>query len=389
MTFGLWTSTEVTQLLRRCCMQCGQEHPAGMLCRHIHEAHLSGHRFVEFYFETLVPAISKILHSDFQCDLCSQVFNLPPDATQPALSEPRAVLVQTHLRGNCPVILQSSILLATALHGGRLGYEWSGPELPGPNQGDLPVFGTAAGPKSEAAAKSESTETTSHRRQEPTRSTRSRSTRGRPTETDAIPPSTGPSSAASRAQLELAAKHRLFHPVFPAGQRGLTPELAGVDTEMASETPPGTGDGTNHPAPTPVPAPSSGPLEPGHEGITEQAGGCPVPPLPGEESHPGGHELAFPALGHGQEAAGDRQEEGHHDAEDVGASDGAGGGISGPGPCGAIPGAGSKQPADGSSMETPAELALQQALRPAGGHDALLGVDGGGNVPEDSHTTTK
>ena len=123
--------------------------------------------------------------------------------------------------------------------------------------------------------------------------------------------------------------------------------------------------------------------------VSEQAGGCPVPPLPGEESHPGGHELAFPALGHGQEAAGDRQEEGHHDAEDVGASDGAGGGISGPGPCGAIPGAGSKQPADGSSMETPAELALQQALRPAGGHDALLGVDGGGNVPEDSHTTTK
>ncbi|CAL1163812.1 unnamed protein product [Cladocopium goreaui] len=93
---------QVTQILRKVCLQCGTEHHAGVLCRHIQEAHLCGHRFVEFYFDTLVPAIAKTLQNDFQCDLCCQVYNLPPDHDSPASLDSRAVLVQIHLHGNCP-----------------------------------------------------------------------------------------------------------------------------------------------------------------------------------------------------------------------------------------------------------------------------------------------
>ena len=383
----LWTNTEVTQLLRRCCMQCGQDQPAGLLCRHIHEAHLSGHRFVEFYIETLVPAIMKTLHSDYKCGLCNQVFNLPPDATQLPSSEPRTILVQTHLKGNCPVVLQSATLLAIALHGGRLGYEWNGPELPGPNPGDLSVPGSTPGSRTEVAAQSEGAETTSNQRHASERPSRSRSTRSRPAEAAAIPPGAGPASATSRAQLELAAKHRLFHSVFSAGQGGLPSEPAGGDSEMASAAPSAADSGADNLASAPMPEPSTGHAEPGDEGVPMQAGGCPVQTVPEEESPHGGHELAFPAMGHGKEDTGGRQKEGHNDAEDVGAPAGIGGGVSRPSTSGSVSGVGDNQPANRGAMETATELALPQGLRPAPSHDPFIRLDGCGDVPEESHPT--
>ena len=385
----LWTNPEVTQILRKVCLQCGTEHHAGVLCRHIQEAHLCGHRFVEFYFDTLVPAIAKTLQNDFQCDLCCQVYNLPPDHDSPASLDSRAVLVQIHLHGNCPVILQSCILLATALHGGRLGYDWHGSELPGTNQGDFSVPTTPAGPESETPAKPTGTQTKTHRRQDQSKSSRSRSHRSRATEVAAVPPGLGAAGAPTRAQSELAAKHRLFHSLLPAGQRGLPTGIASGDTEVASATPSRPGDHPDDVAPTPVPTPPPGLAEQGHQSLPEQTGRSSLPPVPREEPDLGGHELAVPPMGTVQEAAGDRQEEISHHAEDVGTSDGVGRGVPGPGTSGALPGPCDKLPTIDGAMEAATEPPLQQALRPVGGLDALSSVDAGWHHPEDPCTPAK
>ena len=370
----LWSDPEVTKFLSRTCTQCGQDLSAGLLCRHIHEAHMCGHRFVEFYFDTLVPAIAKTLQFDHKCDLCSQIFNLPPDQEPTEPTAPRAVLVQEHLRGNCPVILQSSVLLATALNGGRLGYDWLGSELSSPNQGDFPVPAPAPGHQPEIAPKPESCEATQNRRKDPARTDRSRSGRGRAPEPAAIPPSPRPVSLTTRAQLELAAKHRLFHTVFPAGQRGIDSCPPPGDTEMATAAPAGAGCPNDTAQTTPVPILSPGLADQNNQSVPEQAGRAPVQAVPGKELDPGRHELAVPPLGPDQEAASDRQEEISFHAQDAGALDGAGGGLprSSLGP--EIPGALHQHPTGDSAMEAAAEPEVQQAIRPDDDADPLSGV---------------
>ena len=305
----LWTNSEVTQLLSRACLQCGQEFHAGLLCRHIHEAHLSGHRYVEFYFSTLVPAIAKTLSNDHQCDLCSQFFNLPLDLAPAETQTQRAGLVQIHLSGNCPVILQSCILLATALHGGRLGYDWPGPEHTGPDHGDVPVSPTDAGPELKAPGKSTGPQTAAHRRQESSRPSRSRSQRGNTTEAPAVSSGLGPTGIASRAQLELAAKHRLFHPLLPAGSEGgLIAGTAPGNAEVAPTETPTTGDSADHAETAPLPTFAAGHAEQGHQSLPMQTGGPSLSTLPREEPDLGGHELAISSMGPNQETVGDRQE---------------------------------------------------------------------------------
>ncbi|CAL1169641.1 unnamed protein product [Cladocopium goreaui] len=99
---ALWTNPEALDMLRNACVICGQTHHTGLLNRHLHEAHLTGHQFIDFYCTTLLPLMQAQLSNDFQCDLCLQIFNLPPpDPAQP-VDNSRLELVQTHLRGNCP-----------------------------------------------------------------------------------------------------------------------------------------------------------------------------------------------------------------------------------------------------------------------------------------------
>ena len=253
---------------------------------------------------------------------------------------------------------------------------------PSPDQGDLSVSGPVSGHKSEIATKSESHETTQNRRKDQARPDRSRSSRGRPAETDAVPPSPWTTGPTSRAQLELAAKHRLFHSVFPAGERGLNPCTPPGGTEMATEATPGPGSSPATAPTAPVPVFSPGHADQNHQSVPEQTGGPLVQAMPGEELDPGRHELAIPALGPDQEAAGDRQEKGSLHAQNAGTPDGAGGGLSrsclGP----EISGSLHKHSTDDSAMEAAVEPALQQALRPDADADTLSGMAPGRNHAE-------
>ena len=186
----LWKLPQVRQMLSTACLMCGHAQEPGLICRHFFEAHMCTHQFVEFYMETLLPMMQQELTTDYRCDLCGQIFNLPasdpvnPDATT-------AGQVQTHLQGNCPVLIQASLLLATALNGGRLGDEWLGLEHPATDTGHLLVPGANLRQVPAAATQSEASEGAqdgSYAR----RPRRSRSARNRPGTSPEIPPGPGP-----------------------------------------------------------------------------------------------------------------------------------------------------------------------------------------------------
>ena len=315
---ALWTEPEVMKLLSTACVMCGQEHRTGLLCRHLHEAHSCGHQFAEFYMDTLLPAMTSIMQSDFKCDFCLQIFNLPFDPNGSEERQDRFQLVQTHLQGNCPVFLQASVLLGTALNGGRLGDEWMGCGSMGPNPRDVRPFGTSPGQVPETPGESQSSEATQNSGNTSGKHSRSRSTRTRSTgKHPAVHEGAGAASAQTRAQSELAAKHRLFHTVLPAGQGGSIAWTPSGDTTMATAPTeePGRSDTTAEAAPMPM-APEGAPSE-SNQDLGMQAGRPVAAGVPGKEVGAGRHELAVFQMGQRPEDHGPGQEESCHHAEDA------------------------------------------------------------------------
>ena len=384
----LWTDAEVTMLLSQRCILCGElQHPA-LLCRHLHEAHTCGHTFADFYGSSLLPVIQRTLTSDFRCDLCQQIFNLPPSDDNADTLDSRQALVRTHLCGACPVFLQCTLLLGTALNGGRLGDEWMGRAGPGSNPGNLPVPELSPGHGTQAEVQSQTTEAETHRRTGQGRQNRSRSTRVRVAATTAAPSDPGPTGLTARAQLELAAKHRLFHHVLPGGtDRGLDRTDPG-EPEMARAAEIGQASSGTAPS-TPVPVAPDGPLEPGDQGGGKQAGRTIAQDLHGEKADQRGYELAIPQMGPQPESLDDRLQEGHQHAEDVAALDGPERGFPRTVPGLEIPGPDHVDPADYGPVETAAEPASRSTTRLADGLSTLGHLDAGGNFPQATLDTTQ
>ena len=378
---ALWTQPEALDMLRNACVLCGQTIQTGMLNRHLHEAHLTGHQFVEFYSSTLLPLLHASLSTDYKCDLCLQIFNLP--ITDPDLIDnSRLELVQTHLRGNCPVALQCALILSTILNGGRLGDEWMGREFSCPNPRNIPVLDPPAGQVTQAAAESQAAEESQDGTAPSGRASRSRSARPRSNTASQVPASLGSAGPPSRAQLESDAKHRLFYPVLSARPGKCPPGTADGDSRVATTEAIEPFDHDLNAAPTPVPAPPAGPSQSNDEGFQEQAGGGPVPGLSRSQPDPGGHELALSAMGPDQKEPHCGQEEICADEQDAGAPDGADRGISRPDTGGPIPGPEHQSSTGHSPMEATAESAQQPPLRPDEGTDTLVSVAPGGHLPE-------
>ena len=270
----MWTDAEVKKMLSHACIMCGQAHLPGLLSRHLHESHTCGHQFADFYSDTLLPVFQHMMQSDYQCDFCGQIFNLPCPSDEPDTTAARQQLVQIHLRGNCPVLLQTALLLGTALNGGRLGYEWLGRDGTGRDQRNLSVLSADLRQELEASTQPQGNETTQNRGQG--RPDRSRSTRTRTTEGDpAVPAGPGPTGAATRAQLELAAKYRLFHTVLPAGQGGQSPGHASGNPTLAAASQEEPHGGDQSPQTTPLYVVPEGLADPGHQSLRVQSGGPP------------------------------------------------------------------------------------------------------------------
>ena len=383
----LWTLPQVRQMLSTACLMCGHAQEPGLLCRHFYEAHMCTHQFVEFYMETLMPLVRQELTTDYRCDISGQIFNLPAlDTDGP--DEARSSLVQTHLQGNCPVLIQASLLLATALNGGQVGHEWLGLEHPSADTGHLLVPGTNVRQVTAAATQSETTEMAQDGFTAG-RSGRSRSARSRSNAAPAIPPGLGTTCPTTRSQLELAAKHRLFHTVFPAGQGRLTTGVATGDTEMADATPTVSNTETPNAETAPEPMVPAGHVEQSDQGLSEQAGRASVPSMPGEEPHPGGYELDVSTMGCRPEEVAGGQEKGCLDGQDASAHAGAHRGLQRPDAGGEVPGTGHQHTAADDPLETPVEYEDGQALRPPPHPDSQCGVAAGRHFPQSAFNTTE
>ena len=385
----LWTAQDVLQILSNACTICGQDQHPGELCRHLHEAHVCGHRFVDFYTDTLLQTVTMTFQQDHQCVLCQQVFNLPASSDSHETAAQRQRLVQAHLKGNCPVFLQCALLLGTALNGGGLGFDWMGRDSVWADPRTVPVPCADLRQEPQTAAKSKACEAQKNRRTGPASQGRSRSARTKASHPpDAVPPNSGATGITPRAKLELDAKHRLFHPVFPAGT-GRSVTGSPGDTEMESATPDEHRHDADPSATAPLPMAVDRSAEQGHEGLRSPERGPDLASLPGEAPAAGGPELALPTLGPCADGPGDRQEEVCLHEENVATPGRADPGFQGPNACAEIPRSSNELFSIHNSVETPTESQDGQTLRTAVGAHPLSHLDASGIVAETTQCQTE
>ena len=122
----LWQDEVICGALSSTCLQCGAHHNAPELCLHLREVHICQHLLIMFYMEQLMPFMLAKFSDDFRCMMCKQIFNLPANLIPTMSVVERHKLAQSHLQCHCPCLLQISVLLASILHGGRLGYDRAG-----------------------------------------------------------------------------------------------------------------------------------------------------------------------------------------------------------------------------------------------------------------------
>ena len=138
----LWTDPLLVQFLRTRCLLCGlQFHPAEV-SGHLHRAHSSDLHDHRAMMPQLLTAMSRENQHDHQCELCTQIYNYPAHGHEDAQElTDRSVLAQIHLQHQCPVALQTALLLQdhgllATLHGRGLR-----------NAGDVQADGLTAHPR--------------------------------------------------------------------------------------------------------------------------------------------------------------------------------------------------------------------------------------------------
>ena len=199
----------------------------------------------------------------------------------------------------------------------------------------------------------------------------------------------GQSCPTTRSQLELAAKHRLFHTFLSAGQGGLTTGVASGDTEMADAATAISVPATATSETTPEPMVSAGHAEPSDQGLREQAGRPPVPSMPGQESHSGRHEPDVSEMGCKPEETAGGQEKGCLDGQNAPAHTGVDRGLQRPDAGGEVPGIGNQHTAAHDPVETSTEHAHGQALRSSPHPDTQCGLAVGRHFSQDPLCSTE
>lgn len=378
----LWTKSEVLTLMRTTCVLCGVDTaPAGM-CRHLREAHPCNHSHVVFYQNDLLPEFMKQFPSDFQCPMCQQVFNLPPDWTD--VTETVAIRqeqVLGHLSGNCPNLLQCALLLALALNGGRLEHDWHGGERAGSTHGLIQVSGPSVR-ATPAVSESETPESAPTRRSKIARTSRRRpDNTGEPTG-PSMHEGDGTAPSQTRAQLELDAKHRLFRMVLPTGTDRCASGDAGGDQEMATSTEE-CQPATTHTSATAPDATTPG--RPPHQ--TDQGGRSPQdgpagPNLSQQEDPARGPLLAVHEVGSQSEDTGAGQEEASPDEQDGSTHSGAHRGLSGSHLGGPLSWNGGDESGQNHSLAAAAQHAPQSTIRFAMGAHTQCSMDASGHSTE-------
>lgn len=186
----LWTDALLLDVLSGTCVFCGHDLLPAELTYHLNEAHMGLHPIVKAYVLQLLPHAYSHSDSDCACFACGQIFNLPvtnPDDTQIAL---RQQLVQTHLRAQCPSVLQLAVLLAHLQYGAARLANGAG-RCAAANAADFPEHCAASGQRPETGSQSRSAQT-SKTGTGPGRSKRQKLSCKRPGATDRSPEAPSP-----------------------------------------------------------------------------------------------------------------------------------------------------------------------------------------------------
>ena len=136
----LWTNEELLRELSSTCVICATDFHPAELSLHMREAHQCSTDFVLFRQNRLMTLMMDQNPTDHQCFACSLIFNAPATSTTDA-DMLRQRMVQAHYRAQCPVLLQLSVLLCRAAHGGGLGHAGPARSLR-PGDGDIPEHGS-------------------------------------------------------------------------------------------------------------------------------------------------------------------------------------------------------------------------------------------------------
>ena len=383
----VWTLPALRALLRSQCFLCGQVCAPDLLCKHLREAHHADHVMTCFYMDHLLDSFQQCLDSDFQCIHCNQVFNLPPADNPVAEAQHRLDRVVGHFRGNCPNLLQASLIFAAVLNGGRLGDGRTGCPSSGTGARSLPVPAECDGPESQARPESTGAKAATKRRKT-----------GPPTQgpgtgaghTDpAVPSDNGQAATEARRESERAAKHRLFYPVLPPRTHGSPEVPPRGDAEVAPGQDCSPSEATAALAPAPDADTAHRRPEQGEQGGIMYTDGSSAGGVQREESDPGGHELAFSEVGPSEAIPGaGSKATNHHEGHDSDLARIAGH-VPSPDIGSPLPRDGDQHQAGDSAMEVATESTTRPAIRVVDDVDIFVDMDFGGNKPETSHTGSK
>ena len=359
----------VLQVLNTHCLCCGLQFDPVTLAAHVREAHTRNHQTVAFFLDDVLPLFTAKMSCDFQCIACEQIFNLPATAASDSVS--RQALVTQHLLKQCPVTLQSAVLLSSALHGGKL------------------LDGTFSRWRSSSDA---------HGLPEPDSCPPGRrSQTGRKPKRDQAAtgqPSTGPSTGSGKRrrsgeQDSAAARNTGVAPrsgteryedgghlraLFQQGAKWGTPGHAESSGTLASETPP-------------LQDHVDGAADPSPGGGQQQEGGCSAHTCSPASTDPGRLHLALPAVGCGPTEADSQQAHPHQHAEDAGALHRTPGDVSRSELGVEVPCNEGSDLRPDQSMEAPAECEIRQPLRASSSTEPMQCVDFAGHLDAPTHTT--
>ena len=313
---AFWSSPDVTKITSSHCLLCGAAIPAAGLCHHIHEDHVCAHFMITYFQKQLLPSFLQQQTRDFQCDSCQQIYNMPLTDDTAVADPARAVLTSTHLRANCPCILQTSILFASALHGcvepGPTGRAGSSTGSGGLQQCDS---GDRQDPQSRTRSAPSQT-TTRSKKARTNRSSRVQ-VAGPEDSGDAQnhghrPYSPRPGSSESQAK-------RQFHALFQQGAIRHSSQDATGSRAVAHSDGPEDGQHGDLAAANPSDDHhAERPSDPGDGCVEIPEGGGAVPDDSSQPDHSGGLLMAFPAVVPPEAAECDFDQKGHQHEADVG-----------------------------------------------------------------------
>jgi len=386
---AMWQDLEILQSLRRQCIFCGTRCTTADLALHLREEHCCSHEMFLFYMEQLLPTIHALDPAGYQCTLCQQIFNLPVHLQPDEPLADRVHLALSHLRGNCPCLIQIALLFGSILNGSPLSHGATRPHSVGTGDGGIQQFGTVI-PGQDASADSQSQKgqgPTTGRQRTPRRG--QANARQRTDSTTAPAVNTGSACGQTRSRASMSSQNGSIHTFFGPRTHGCTSHPVTGDSPMEEAD----GDIQIHDSATetaPDDHPAESPSHESREGGGMSGDGPAVLHVPAERSDLGRSELPFSSLGPAAAEGGSGQETACERTENEAAPGGTPGHGAGQGAHCSIscPTTHVQLAQSASAMEAPDSSPERQALRALVATGAQLGVDDSGSHDETTQSGT-